>query len=110
MGNESLGGFRGMNRDRDKLSINVAKLYYRSDYSQQRIAEELGISRPSVSRLLQYAKDKGWNSEYKAITQGAYIISKEYIQQGQYTLYLQKFDIGCKGWRTCLAHQYQQNF
>lgn len=58
---------------------------------------------------LKYAKDKGWNSEYKAITQGAYIISKEYIQQGQYTLYLQKFDIGCKGWRTCLAHQYQQN-
>ena len=24
-------------------------------------------------------------------------------------MYLQKFDIGCKGWRTCLAHQYQQN-
>ena len=47
-----------MNRDRDKLSINVARLYYRSEYSQQRIAEELGISRPSVSRLLQYAKDK----------------------------------------------------
>lgn len=49
-----------MTRDRDKLSINVAKLYYRSEYSQQRIAEELGISRPSVSRLLQYAKDKGY--------------------------------------------------
>ncbi|ORU01125.1 Deoxyribonucleoside regulator DeoR (transcriptional repressor) [Anaerovibrio sp. JC8] len=49
-----------MTRDRDKLSINVAKLYYRSEYSQQRIAEELGISRPSVSRLLQYAKDRGY--------------------------------------------------
>lgn len=49
-----------MHRDKDKLSINVAKLYYRSDYSQQRIAEELGVSRPSVSRLLQYAKDKGY--------------------------------------------------
>jgi deoxyribonucleoside regulator len=49
-----------MTRDRDKLSTNVAKLYYRSEYSQQRIAEELGISRPSVSRLLQYAKDKGY--------------------------------------------------
>lgn len=49
-----------MNRDRDRLSINVARLYYRSEYSQQRIAEELGISRPSVSRLLQYAKDKGY--------------------------------------------------
>ncbi|MCR5176295.1 MAG: sugar-binding transcriptional regulator [Anaerovibrio sp.] len=49
-----------MNRDRDKLSITVARLYYRSEYSQQRIAEELEISRPSVSRLLQYAKDKGY--------------------------------------------------
>ena len=49
-----------MNREKDKQAINAAKLYYRSDYSQQRIAEELGISRPSVSRLLQYAKEKGY--------------------------------------------------
>lgn len=47
-----------MDHDRDRLAINAAKLYYRSEYSQQRIAEELGISRPSVSRLLQYAKDQ----------------------------------------------------
>ena len=33
-----------MNREKDKQAINAAKLYYRSDYSQQRIAEELGIS------------------------------------------------------------------
>ena len=49
-----------MNHNKDKLAINVAKLYYRSEYSQQRIAEELQISRPSVSRLLQYAKEKGF--------------------------------------------------
>lgn len=49
-----------MYRDKDKLAINVAKLYYRSDYSQQKIAQELGVSRPSISRLLQYAKDKGY--------------------------------------------------
>ena len=49
-----------MDHDKDRLSINVAKLYYRSEYSQQKIAEELGISRPSVSRLLQYAKEKGY--------------------------------------------------
>ena len=47
-------------KDKDRLSINVAKLYYRSEYSQQQIAQELGVSRPSVSRLLQYAKDKGY--------------------------------------------------
>ena len=49
-----------MYRDKDKLAINVAKLYYRSDYSQQKIAQELGVSRPSISRLLQYATDKGY--------------------------------------------------
>ena len=49
-----------MYRDKDKLAINVAKLYYRSDFSQQKIAQELGVSRPSISRLLQYAKDKGY--------------------------------------------------
>ncbi len=49
-----------MYRDKDKLAINVAKLYYRSDFSQQKIAQELGVSRPSISRLLQYAKEKGY--------------------------------------------------
>ncbi|MDD6849626.1 MAG: sugar-binding transcriptional regulator [Anaerovibrio sp.] len=49
-----------MYRDKDNLAINVAKLYYRSDFSQQKIAQELGVSRPSISRLLQYAKDKGY--------------------------------------------------
>ena len=49
-----------MYSDQAKLAINVAKLYYRSDYSQQKIAQELGVSRPSISRLLQYAKDKGY--------------------------------------------------
>ena len=46
-------------KDRDRLSIDVARLYYESDMSQQKIADELGISRPSVSRLLQHAKDQG---------------------------------------------------
>lgn len=39
--------------------IKAAKMYYQLDYSQQDIAKELGISRPSVSRLLQEAKEKG---------------------------------------------------
>ncbi len=49
-----------MDHEKDRLAINAAKLYYHSGYSQQQIAEELGISRPSVSRLLQHAKDKGF--------------------------------------------------
>ncbi|KMO86552.1 RNA polymerase sigma70 [Megasphaera cerevisiae DSM 20462] len=46
--------------DKNKTAINAAKLYYQSGYSQHDIAKELGISRPSVSRLLQYAKDMGF--------------------------------------------------
>jgi len=49
-----------MDLEKQRLSIEAAKLYYQSDYSQQDIAERLGVSRPTVSRLLQYAKDRGY--------------------------------------------------
>jgi deoxyribonucleoside regulator len=39
--------------------IEAAKLYYLLDYNQSEIAKILGISRPTVSRLLQQAKDEG---------------------------------------------------
>lgn len=49
-----------MPENKDKTAISAAKLYYQSGYSQSDIARELGLSRPSVSRLLQYAKDMGF--------------------------------------------------
>ena len=47
--------------EKDKLSkvIEAAKLYYLLDCSQQDIADKLGVSRPTVSRFLQQAKDEG---------------------------------------------------
>jgi deoxyribonucleoside regulator len=39
--------------------VEVAKLYYQLDYSQQEIANKLGISRPTVSRLLVQAVQEG---------------------------------------------------
>ncbi|MFP7295635.1 sugar-binding transcriptional regulator [Neobacillus niacini] len=47
--------------DLEKLSkvIEAAKLYYLLDYNQSEIAKKLGISRPTVSRLLQQAKSEG---------------------------------------------------
>ncbi|RAK16588.1 deoxyribonucleoside regulator [Anoxybacillus vitaminiphilus] len=39
--------------------VEAAKLYYQLDYNQQDIAKKLGISRPTVSRLLQQAKKMG---------------------------------------------------
>lgn len=47
-------------KEKEKLSIEVAELYYQLNYSQQQIADQLEISRPTVSRLLQYARDKGY--------------------------------------------------
>lgn len=47
--------------DNDKIRkvVEAAKLYYQLDYSQNQIAEALGVSRPTVSRLLQQAKAEG---------------------------------------------------
>ena len=39
--------------------IEAARLYYEHNFSQQQVAEKLGVSRPGVSRLLQQARDKG---------------------------------------------------
>lgn len=47
-----------MDKDKQQLSVEVARLYYQSDYSQQEIANKLNISRPTISRLLKYAKRK----------------------------------------------------
>ncbi len=43
--------------DKDKLSIDAAKLYYQSNKSQQEVADLLGVSRPTVSKLLQHASE-----------------------------------------------------
>jgi len=47
--------------DNDKIRkvVEAAKLYYQLDYSQNQIADALGVSRPTVSRLLQQAKTEG---------------------------------------------------
>jgi len=62
-----------------------------------------------IGNGLSYAKSKGWDSEYKAIVGGSKFIGGSYISVGQDTLYLQKWDVSCKGFNGCMAHQYQQN-
>jgi deoxyribonucleoside regulator len=47
-------------RDDDRqLMAKVADLYYLRDLTQQEIADRLGLSRPTVSRLLQRARAEG---------------------------------------------------
>jgi deoxyribonucleoside regulator len=48
-----------LDNDKIKKVIEAAKLYYQLDYSQNQIADTLGVSRPTVSRLLQQAKAEG---------------------------------------------------
>ncbi|MEM6428598.1 MAG: sugar-binding transcriptional regulator [Deinococcota bacterium] len=40
-------------------ALRVAKMYYYQDLTTPEIAQVLGLSRPKVSRLLSFAKDKG---------------------------------------------------
>lgn len=58
---------------------------------------------------LQYAKNNDWSSPEKAIHGGAKFIAKEYIQYGQSTLYLQKFDVVDDYETELYYHQYMQN-
>jgi len=42
-----------------RLMVQVARLYYEDDRTQEEIATALGLSRPKVSRLLQQARQEG---------------------------------------------------
>lgn len=48
-----------MDQNKKSNMINAAKMYYLYDYNQSKIAEKLGVSRPTVSRLLHQAKVTG---------------------------------------------------
>ncbi|MCU7558562.1 sugar-binding transcriptional regulator [Macrococcus capreoli] len=45
--------------DKNRQCVRIAKMYYEENLGQKAIADELNISRPTVSRQLQYAKEMG---------------------------------------------------
>ena len=76
----------------------------------------------AIKNGLQYAKDgKGmssdkkakylipWDNKEKAITGGAIFIGESYINVGQNTIYLQKFDVNDDRKGTLFTHQYMTN-
>ncbi len=59
-------------------------------------------------KSLQSAKARGWNSPEKSIVGGAAFISSGYINAGQYTAYLQKFNVDPNATKG-IWHQYMTN-
>jgi deoxyribonucleoside regulator len=47
------------NKEKVNLLVNISRLYFEHDYSQQMIAKKLDISRPYVSKLINEAKERG---------------------------------------------------
>ncbi|WKD58465.1 sugar-binding transcriptional regulator [Corynebacterium caspium] len=45
---------------RDEQALKAARLYYETGLSQAGVAYELGVSRPTVSKLLAHARDSGF--------------------------------------------------
>ncbi len=61
-----------------------------------------------IRNALQYAKKEEWTDPEKSIIGGAKFIAEEYINCGQNTLYLQKFDVDSSD-GDLYWHQYMQN-
>ncbi len=45
--------------DDERLMVKICEMYYNQDINQKLIATELGLSRPTVSRILQNARERG---------------------------------------------------
>lgn len=45
---------------RDEQALTAVKLYYESGLSQAEVASELGVSRPTVAKLIAHGKDRGF--------------------------------------------------
>ena len=63
-------------------------------------------SSETIANGLAYAKEQGWDNQYKAIIGGASFLGSNYVGAGQDTLYLQKWDLIGPNYGT---HQYMQN-
>lgn len=61
-----------------------------------------------IANALNHAKASGWDNPEKSIKGGAKFIAAEYINRGQSTLYLQKFDVDNTD-GALYYHQYMQN-
>lgn len=76
-------------------------------YNAFNIAASGNTTGEILVNALKYAQKMGWTSLEKSINGGISFLAKEYIQKGQNTLYLQKFDV--EATNGLYSHQYMQN-
>lgn len=73
----------------------------------------IGVSSSCVNNIsycgLSYAKSKEWNSPYAAIKGGASFLVNGYLANGQFTTYLQKFNVAPVNKNTIYINQYMTN-
>lgn len=76
-------------------------------YNAFNIAASGNSTAEILTNALAYAKKKEWTSLEKSIDGGISFLAKQYIQKGQNTLYLQKFDV--EATNGLYSNQYMQN-
>lgn len=62
-----------------------------------------------IENGLSYARSEGWKNRYLSLEGGSNIISRNYIQKCQDTLYLQKYNVDKNSPSGLYNHQYMQN-
>lgn len=89
---------------------------YEGYYNYFNVGASGTTDKQEIESGLQYAKNATlelkpypWNNAYASILGGAEIISANYIQKGQDTLYLQKFNVAPDSANALYTHQYMQN-
>ncbi len=67
-----------------------------------------GTKNEIITNGVRRAQNEGWDTRFKSIIGGAKIIGNQYINKGQNTVYLEKFDVDST-YSGLYSHQYQQN-
>ena len=80
---------------------------YAGYYNAFNIAASGNSTAEILTNALAYAQKKDWTSLEKSIDGGISFLAKQYIQKGQNTLYLQKFDV--EATNGLYSNQYMQN-
>lgn len=93
--------YSGVYESRDKIYYGYYNFY------------NIGVNSSCVNDIvgcgLGYAKSHGWNTPYNAIKGGADLLSNNYLSQGQFTSYLQKFNVKPNDIAHLYLNQYMTN-